>query len=174
VLGVAGVAGLLAVMIIIIALIAGGGDDSGDEVTAGPTPTVTATPTKTPKPKKTPVPLTPTELTERQAAIDLVVSKGFEVVRKRDWDPDTDLKVLIGRSSTGGRLAFFFVAGDYIGNDSTETSADLKVKSTDGLEVTLVYGTPSGPVSVQFRYDGATLAPVQLLPSATDRAAGSE
>jgi hypothetical protein len=174
VLGIAGVAGLLVVMVVIISLIAGAGDDSDDEVGASATAVATASPTATPKPKKTPEPLSATEKAERQVAIDLVESKGFTVDHPRDWNPDADLRVLIGTGTTSGmKLAFFFVGGEYKGNDSTEPSKDLKVKKSGDFEATLVYGTPGGPIQIDFRYDGASLAPVQVLPSPTERAEGS-
>src|SRR4029079_16010292 len=100
--------------------------------------TATPTPTPTPKPKPTPVPLTAGQREERSAAAEVVQSRGFDVVRLRDWDPKDTLRVLIGEASSG-RMAFFFVNGDYIGNDSSDPSARLSVRRTSDLTVTLRY-----------------------------------
>jgi len=182
VLAVAGLTGLLIVLGAILALIgsAAGGDGGEPEVAATPAATSTPEPSPTLKPKPTPEPLTPEEELERQEAIDLVSSRGFDVVRKRDWKPEDTLQVLIGRSSTGGKLAFFFVDGVYMGNDDTETSVQLRVVDTEDLDVVLRYGifesgdapdTPTGePVTVRFRYDGGGVAPVEAVPAAEQRA----
>lgn len=180
VLGFAGVAGLMIVLVVTIGLIAGAGGDDEQEVAAQPTPAATASPTPTPRPRRTPVPLSADERAERDAAVAVVESRGYVVERaRRDWNPDADLKALIGTSPEGGQLAFFFVNGDYLGNDSTETSGRIRVEESDGLEVTLSYGIyepgdelsePTGtPVPIQFRYDGATLEPVQSLPLINER-----
>ena len=127
ILALAGVVGLFVVLILIVTTISGGGDDDG-ETAAAPTATATPTPkpTRTPKPKPTAVPLTPDEKLDRQNDIDVVRSRGFEIVNKRDWKPDDTLQVLIGRSTSGGELAFFFVDGQYLGNDSSDTSGKLR------------------------------------------------
>jgi hypothetical protein len=183
VLGVSGVIGLFVVLIVIVSLIGGSGDD-GEEPAAVPTPTVTATPKprKTPKPKPTPVPLTPDEKLDRQDDIDVVRSRGFTVLDRTQWNPEDTLQVLVGRSSTGGELAFFFVDGQYLGNDSTEPSAKLRVKKTDDLVVTLSYGIyqpgdetdkPTGdPIAVPFRYEGGTVEPIEAVPAPEQRTPG--
>ena len=182
VLGVAGVVGLFVVLIVMVALIGGGGDDDGEEAVATPAVTLTPTPTATPKPKKTPVPLTPEEKLARQDDIDVVRSRGFAIVDKHDWNPEDTLQVLIGEASSGGYLAFFFVDGQYLGNDSTELSAKLKIKRTNDLDVTLAYGIyqpgdeplkPTGdPVLVHFRYEGGQVTPVEAIPAPEQRTPG--
>jgi LppP/LprE lipoprotein len=184
VLGVAGVAGLFVVLIVIITLIAGAGDDDGDneQAAATPTATETATPTRTPKPKPTPVPLTADQKLDRQNDIDVVRSRGFEVVDNHDWKPDDTLQVLIGKSSSGGMLAFFFVDNQYLGNDSTDVSAKLRLRKTDDLEVTLRYGIyqagdepdkPTGdPLDIDFRYAAGQVTPVQAIPAPEQRTPG--
>jgi LppP/LprE lipoprotein len=180
VLAFAGVAGLLLVFVVVIALIAGaGGDGNEQEAAATPTATETPSPTPTEKPKPTPVPLTADQKLERQEAIDLVASRGFEVTDKTDWQPDDTLQVLIGATSTGSHLAFFFVDGTYLGNDSTEPSSKLSVKGTNDLEVTLKYGIyqsgdesgkPTGePITVTFRYEAGIVEPIEALPAPEQR-----
>src|SRR4051794_25349160 len=92
VLAAAGVLALLVVFAVIVSLIANAvrGDGSSEQqasVAAQPTVTPTPKPTRTPKPKPTPKPLTAGELTERRAAEQVVQSRGFDVVRRHDWDP---------------------------------------------------------------------------------------
>jgi hypothetical protein len=185
VLGVAGVIGLFVVLIVVVTLIGGSGSDDDDQrAVATPAPTVTPKPRRTPKPTPTAVPLTPDQKLDRQDDIDVVRSRGFDVVDRKDWNPDDTLQVLIGRSSTGGYLAFFFVDGQYLGNDSTEPSAKLRVKKTDDLMVTLSYGIyspgdesdkPTGdPISVPFRYDAGRVEPIEAIPAPEQRTPGRQ
>jgi hypothetical protein len=190
VLALAGLAGLLLVLVVSVVLIAGaagGGEEEAAATTAATTPTATATPmpTRTPKPKPTPPPLTAQQRAERQAAADIVRSRGFEVVRLRDYDPRDTLRVLIGRTGGGGMMAFFFAQGDYLGNDATSTSARLRVRRRSDLAVTLRYTvadpsstTSSGAprrrsVDVRFVWDGSRLSPQAPVPDASVRAPGS-
>jgi hypothetical protein len=175
-LALAGVAGLMAVAIAILVMISniGSGDPPKATLGALATPVPTATPKPTPTPTPTPVPLTPEQLAARTAAAQIVTSRGYSVVRLRDYDPRRTLRVLIGRDAGGSRLAFFFVDDRYIGNDATEPSGKLKVKSQKITKVTLTYGVyapgdqpccPSGsPVDVVFRWDGTQLSPQDALP----------
>jgi hypothetical protein len=184
VLGVAGVIGLFVVLIVIVSLIGGAGDDSDDTGQAAATPTATATPkpTRTPKPTPTPVPLTPDQKLDRQNDVDVVRSRGFDVLNLKAWKPDDTLQVLIGKSSSGGELAFFFSQGTYLGNDSTDASAKLRVRKTDDVQVTLAYGIyqpgdeqtkPTGdPVVVNFRYEGGRVVPVEAIPAPEQRTPG--
>lgn len=180
VLAVAGLIGMLVVLVFAIALMGGAaGDDSGEQEAEAPEVTATAEVTKTPKPTPTVVPLTAEERAARQEAIDLVASRGFEVLDKADWNPDDTLQVLIGETTEGAKLAFFFVDGTYLGNDSTELSSKIKVKRTDDVAVVLQYGIyadgdkpgkPTGaPIEVTFRYEAGVVEPVNALPAPEDR-----
>jgi hypothetical protein len=185
VLALAGVAGLLLVGLVSLILIlgSGGGDD---EETAAVAPTATATPKPTPtaEPKPTPVPLTAEQKQERKAAADVVASRGFDVVRLKDYDPRKTLRVLIGRTTSGSHLAFFFVNGDYIGNDAQDPSAKLSVAKRGDLVTTLAYGTfapgdepgkpTGGPVKVRFKWDGTRLAPQDPMPTPEERTPGRQ
>jgi hypothetical protein len=186
VLGVAGLAALLLVLAVSVSLVVGAIEDGDGEreatASATATPTATPSPTRTPKPTPTPERLTAGERTERDAAAEIVRSRGFEVERLRDWDPDDTLRVLVGRSDSG-ELAFFFVNGDYIGNDTGEPSADLRVRRTSDLSVTLRYRTyapgdddrPTGDrVDVRFTWDGVQLTPASALPDPTLRTPGRQ
>jgi hypothetical protein len=95
------------------------------------------------------------------------------------------LRVLIGtRTGSGdgyGQQAFFFVAGRYIGTDTKEPSAKIKVVSQSDTEVTLAYplyrsgdplSSPSGgQATVQFQLNNGKLAPLGHIPPAS-RSAG--
>lgn len=161
-LAVAGAAGLMAVGLISLIMIASAFNGDGEpEVAAEPAATQTPEPTPTPKPEPTPVPLTAEQRAARDAAAQLVESKGFDVVRRRDYDPRRKLRVLIGEDNAGGRMAFFFVDGTYIGNDRSSTSQELKVKRAGNIQVTLTY---EGGTDVRFKWDGSRLVPQDPLP----------
>ena len=151
----------MTVGLIILIMIASAFDGGEDPEVAAPVPTRTAEPTPTPKPKPTPVPLTPEQREARETAGELVESKGFEVVRLRDYDPRRKLRVLIGEDNAGNRLAFFFVDDLYIGNDRPRSAPGLKVKRAGDVQVTLTYEDGS---DVRFRWDGTRLAPQDPLP----------
>jgi hypothetical protein len=159
-LAVAGVAGLMIIGLAMLIMVASAFDD-GEKEASAPVASRTPRPTPTAKPKPTPVPLTAEQRAARTAARQLVESKGFEVVRLRDYDPRRKLRVLIGEDTAGGRLAFFFVDDTYIGNDRTSSSRKLKVKRTGRTQVTLTY---DGTTDVRFRWDGSRLAPQDPLP----------
>lgn len=173
-LAVAGTAGLLLVGLASLLMIAGtGGEDREPQAAiATPTATATPTPTATPKPEPTPVPLTAEQRAQREAAAQIVTSRGFEPVKLRDYDPRRTLRVLLGRRTDGYRLAFFFVGDRYIGNDAREASAKLRVRKQQDTRVTLAYGTTGGSVDVRFQWDGSQLQPLDLIPSAEQRQAG--
>src|SRR3954469_15631423 len=183
-LALAGVAGLLIVGLVSVILILGAGGDDEEPVASAPVATATPKPTATAKPKPTPVPLTPEQKQERRAAADVVTSRGFSVVRLKDYDPRKTLRVLIGRTTSGSHLAFFFVNGDYIGNDSQDPSARLKLAKQSDLTVTLAYGIfqpgdqpgkPTGtPVKVRFTWDGSRLTPEDQLPLPQQRTPGRQ
>src|SRR3954470_2394267 len=184
-LAFAGVAALLLALVLTIAWISGasGGDEATDAGARQEAVEPTPTPTATPKPKPTATPLSADEKAERQAAVDVLASRQFEVTRMRDWDPRDTLRVLVGETSDGGRMAFFFVNGDYVGNDTSEVSGSLKVKRTDDLTTTLRYGTfvagdqpgkPTGePVDVSFTWDGTALSPDVEVPPLEQRRAST-
>src|SRR4051812_37468 len=96
VVALAGVAGLLLVGIVSLLLIVGAaGNDDENTPVAESTATATPKPTATATPKPTPVPLTTAQKEERRAAAEVVKSRGFTVVRMRDYDPRKTLGVLI-------------------------------------------------------------------------------
>ena len=69
--------------------------------------------------------------------------RGYTPNDTSDYHSDQALRVLVGtRTGSGdgyGQQAFFFVNGRYIGTDTKEPSATLKVVSQSDTEVTLGY-----------------------------------
>jgi LppP/LprE lipoprotein len=130
-----------------------------------------------PKPK-----LTPGQRRARREAVAVLTAQGFEPVRLSDYEPEDELRVLVGRPAvdgTGDQRAFFFLRREFIGYDSESASAKLRVVRTRERTITLAYGVyepgdrrccpKGGTARVRFRWDGATLAPLDELPVATAR-----
>lgn len=93
------------------------------------------------------------------------------------------LRVLVGtRTGSGdgyGQQAFFFVNGHFLGTDSSQPSATVRVASQSDTEVTLEYplykrSDPlccpgGGKASVRFRLDNGRLAPLDPIPPANSK-----
>jgi hypothetical protein len=162
ILAVAGVSALLLVGLTCLVMIASAfSGDEEPEVSAQPAATATPEPTPTVKPEPTPVPLTAEQRAARETAAELVESKGFDVVRLRDYDPRRKLRVLVGEEPGGGRMAFFFVDDTYIGNDRSAVSPEMRVKRAGNIQVTLTYADDT---DVRFKWDGTSLVPQDPLP----------
>lgn len=115
------------------------------------------------------------------AAAELVRARGYTPNDTSEYHPTQTLKVLVGTrtgSSDGyGQQAFFFVNGNYIGTDTKEPSATVKVLSQSATEVTLAYplyrptdslGKPSGgQATVRFALNDGKLTPVGAIPPAS-------
>jgi hypothetical protein len=118
------------------------------------------------------------------AAAALVRGRGYTPNDTSDYHPDQALRVLVGtRTGSGdgyGQQAFFFVNGHYIGTDSKESSATVKVVSQGDTEVTLGYplyrkgdplSSPSGgEAKVTFQLNNGSLTPLGKIPSASSSA----
>ncbi len=97
-----------------------------------------------------------------------------------DYHSDQTLRVLVGTrtgSADGyGQQAFFFVDGRYIGTDTKDPSATVKVVSQTDTEVTLGYplyrksdplSSPSGgEAHVTFQLNNGKLVPLGKIPPA--------
>jgi hypothetical protein len=119
------------------------------------------------------------------AAAATVHSHGYTANDTSQYHPDQTLGVLVGtRNGSGdgyGQQAFFFVNGRYIGTDSAQPSAKLRVVAQSDTRVTLaypLYGShdalccPSGgEAKVTFQLDNGRLVPMQPIPPSM-RAAG--
>jgi hypothetical protein len=118
------------------------------------------------------------------AASARVRERGYTPNDTSDYHADQALRVLVGTrtgSSDGyGQQAFFFVNGRYIGTDSKEPSATVKVVSQGDTEVTLGYplyrkgdplSSPSGgEAKVTFQLNNGKLTPLGKSPSASSSA----
>lgn len=115
------------------------------------------------------------------AAAALVRARGYTPNDTSEYHPDQTLRVLVG-TRTGsqegfGQQAFFFVGGRYIGTDTKEPSATVKVAAQSDTEVTLSYelyrpgdslSSPSGgQATVHFQLNNGKLTPVGKIPPAS-------
>lgn len=159
--------------------------------TTAPAPTKTTTPTSTggattaPSTTRTaPAPaFTHTESASGSAtaAAAVVREHGYTAENTSDYRPEQTLTVLVGTRTGSGdgydQQAFFFLDGKYIGTDTKQPSAQVKVVSQSDTEVTLAYSLyrpkdplccPSaGQAQVTFQLNNGKLAPLQSIPPAS-------
>ncbi len=114
------------------------------------------------------------------SAAEVVRSHGYTPNNTSEYHPTQTLSVLIGtrtESSDGyGQQAFFFLGGKYIGTDTKEPSASVKVISQSDTKITLAYSlyrkndplsSPSGgQANVTFELDDGKLTPTGPIPPA--------
>jgi hypothetical protein len=116
-------------------------------------------------------------LTEAVAALE---ARGYTPQETSQYHPNQTLRVLVG-TATGsgdgyGQQAFFFVGNRYIGTDTKDPSATVKVLAQSDTEVTLAYplyrsGDPladpsGGEATVHFQLDDGKLTALQTIPPA--------
>jgi LppP/LprE lipoprotein len=90
-----------------------------------------------------------------KAAQDVLQARGYTANETSQYHPNQTLRVLVGtRTGSGsgdgnGQQAFFFVDGRYLGTDTKEPSATIRVISQSDTEVTLAYALyrPGDPLS---------------------------
>jgi len=113
-------------------------------------------------------------------AEDALQARGYTANETSQYHPSQTLRVLVGtRTGSGdgyGQQAFFFVDGRYIGTDTKEPSATIRVISQGDTEVTLGYplyrpgdplSTPSGgQATVRFALNDGKLAALGPIPPA--------
>jgi hypothetical protein len=117
------------------------------------------------------------------AAAELVRARGYTPNSTAEYHSGQTLRVLVGTrtgSADGyGQQAFFFVGGRYIGTDTKEPSATVKVVAQSDTEVTLAYpvyrkgdplASPSGGrATVRFQLNDGKLTALSAIPSADSR-----
>ncbi|HTD09200.1 MAG TPA: LppP/LprE family lipoprotein [Solirubrobacteraceae bacterium] len=144
--------------------------------TAGGTPAPTNTRTQT-APAFTHEETKSEGLSEAESVLQ---AKGYSAAETSQYHPNQALRVLIGTKSGSddgyGQQAFFFVNGRYIGTDTKEPSATVKVLSQNDTEVTLAYPLyrPSDPLAspnggqatVHFQLNDGKLTPLGTIPPA--------
>ncbi len=117
------------------------------------------------------------------AAAELVRARGYTPNDTSEYHSNQTLRVLVGTrtgSTDGyGQQAFFFLGGHYIGTDTKEPSATVKVLAQSDTEVTIAYpiyrkgdplSSPSGgQATVHFQLNNGKLTPVGSIPPASSR-----
>ena len=118
--------------------------------------------------------LTARERRQRKAAVATLREQGYRPLGLASYEPDSALRVLVGRGD-GGQRAFFFARGSYIGTDAADDSHRVRVVRAGERSVTLAYRLfsdgdraccPSGGTArVRFRLAGETLEPQTPIPA---------
>ena len=176
VLGIAGTAAVLTIGVVSASMVLSAGED--EVVATAPAATLeTAQRAAKAKPRKPR--LTARQRAERSGAVDQVRREGYRPV---DLDHfrihhDQVLRVLIGEpvgTTPPGRRAFFFVRGEYIGQDALSASLKLRPGRQLEREITLVYTLyeegdreccpQGGETRVHFRWTGEALEPQEVIP----------
>jgi hypothetical protein len=127
------------------------------------------------------------EFTNREAhteglteAVAVLKARGYTPQEPSQYHSNQTLRVLVGTAtgSSGGygQQAFFFVGSHYIGTDTKDPSATVKVLAQRDTEVTLAYplyrsGDPlanpsGGQATVHFQLDDGKLTALQTIPPA--------
>jgi len=118
------------------------------------------------------------------AAAAAVRARGYTPNDTAEYHSGQTLRVLVGTrtgSADGyGQQAFFFVDGRYLGTDTKEPSAKVRVVGQGDTEVTLAYSlyrrgdplsSPSGgEARVTFQLNNGKLVPLGKIPSASSTA----
>lgn len=116
-------------------------------------------------------------------ALAVVKAHGYAVKDTSDYHPEQTLRVLIGTNAGSGdgyqQQAFFFVGGHYIGTDTSEPSANVKVVGQSDTEVTLAYTlykphdplccATGGQATVRFQLNNGHLVPLNPIPPANSQ-----
>jgi len=113
------------------------------------------------------------------ATAEQAVSKaGYVTDNPSQYHGDQTLRVLVGTRKDSGdgyaKKAFFFVNGRYIGTDTSNDSAGIRVGSQGDRQITLeyaIYGKndalccPSSSATVRYSWNGSRLVPLDPIPS---------
>jgi LppP/LprE lipoprotein len=124
---------------------------------------------------------------EAAAAVAVVKSHGYTPSSTSEYHPKQTLRVIVGTltgSADGyNQRAFFFLDGRYIGTDTSQPSASIRVVSQSDTEVTLGYalyrpGDPlyrpgGGEAVVHFQLNDGQLTPLQPIPPASSSTGNS-
>jgi hypothetical protein len=117
------------------------------------------------------------------AAMAVLRARGFTANSAADYHSNQSLRVLVGtRTGSGdgyGQQAFFFVNGRYIGTDTSQPSAKLRVVGQGDTEVTLEYplyrkNDPlccpgAGVARVRFQLNNGRLSALDPIPPASSQ-----
>jgi hypothetical protein len=118
---------------------------------------------------------------EAAAAEAVVKTRGYTPDDVSQYRPSQTLRVLLG-TRTGSadgyeQRAFFFVGGKYLGTDSSQPSASIRLVSQSDTEVVLAYTlyrphdplccASGGQSTVHFQLNDGQLVPLQPIPPAS-------
>jgi LppP/LprE lipoprotein len=161
-----------------------GTTSTSTQSTTATTPATTSTATTQTSPTRTaPEPSFAEQETHVEGASEaaaLVRARGYTPVDTAEYHSDQTLRVLVGtKTGSGdgtGQQAFFFLDGRYLGTDTKEPSAHLKVVSQGDTEVAIAYplyrsGDPlccpgGGQKVVHFALNDGKLAALDPIPPA--------
>jgi len=179
-LGLVGTAAVLAVGVVVATMVVSATDE--EAVSTAPAATPTPTPEAAGKRQRAARRLTRGQREERRRAVDEVRRQGYTAVSLDDYKVDHLLRVLIGKpvgTTPPGMRAFFFVDGDYIGQDGTTPSGKIRAGRQLEREISIVYRLyepgdelccPKGKETrVHYRWDGEALAPRETIPPPAER-----
>jgi hypothetical protein len=182
-------------LLIAAALLAGcGSSGGGNTKTVVQVQTVTApqTQTTTLPDVHLPPPTEPAQTTEAppstppggtlSQARQTVSAEGYNVDNPGDYKRSAILRVLIGTRKGSGdgyaKRAFFFVGGRYLGTDTSDDSANIRVAAESPTRVTLAYALygpddalccPGGTAIVRYEWNGSKLLPLDPIPPRSKR-----
>jgi len=125
----------------------------------------------------------PTSAEGLSGALAVVKAHGFTANNTSDYHSEQTLRVLVGTRTGSGdgyaQQAFFFVGGRYIGTDTSQPSASVKVVGQGDTEVTLAYPLyrphdplccpGGGQASVRFQLNNGRLVPLGSIPPASSQ-----
>jgi hypothetical protein len=118
---------------------------------------------------------------EAAAAVALVKERGYTPNDTAEYHAGQTLRVLTatrtGSADGYDQRAFFFLDGRYLGTDSSQPSASVRVVSQSDTEVALAYPLyrphdplccpGGGQATVHFQLNDGRLVPLQAIPSAS-------
>jgi hypothetical protein len=142
--------------------------------------TQTETQTRTQTQTQTGIP--PTPANGRFEAVGRVSKEGYNPDDEDQYHPSQTLRVLVGTKKDSGdgyaKRAFFFVGDRYIGTDTSDDSAAIRVDSQSDTTITLAYPLygkddplccPGGEATVRYQWNGSKLVPLDPIPSVSKR-----
>jgi hypothetical protein len=179
-LGLIGTAAVLAVGVVAATMVVSATDEQAVSTAPAATPTPEPAGKGNAKPGKNR--LTRAQREERRRAVDEVRRQGYTVASLGDYKVAHLLRVLIGKpvgTTPAGMRAFFFVDGEYIGQDATTASGKIRAGRQLEREITIVYRLyepgdelccPKGKETrVHYRWNGEALTPRETIPPPTER-----
>jgi hypothetical protein len=118
----------------------------------------------------------------RSGAIAKVRALGYVPDDPPQWNETQTLRVLVATRKGSGdgyaKRAFFFVGRRYIGTDTSQDSAGIRVDGQSDTTITLAYALygpndalccPGGKAAVRYHWNGSKLVPLDPIPPASKR-----